>query len=154
MVQAAEVIPATKKGGSSTHRRRRLLTTLIVVGLLLAAFGIFAVSFVASYQPLQADPGGAPSGVTGNVQNLGSYLPPGNADPTDFVAYLAPPTKTTDSSTSAFTIENREYFPVTVEEVGGLGGAPLRQISVRIGSGSDFGTSPPSQPATHPFRPF
>ena len=140
--------------GGRPPRRGGLWWLWLILGLsvLVVAFGAFAGVFIANYQPLQADPGGANAGVFGDVQNVGSFLPPGE-DTKLFVGYLAP-YQDGKYIELGFTIINREYFPVTVEQIGGVGGEPLRQVSVRVGSDHDFGTTPPSIPATHPFRPF
>ncbi len=152
MVRTATELPSVMRDIDRPRRRRRWAPVVVAaLGVLAVAFGIFAATFVASYQPLQADPGGANSGVTGPVRKLGSFQPPGDRRP--FVAYLAP-YRDGRVIGLGFTIVNREWFPVTVLQIGGSGGDPLRQLSVGIGSDRDFGTSPPSQPATSPFRPF
>jgi hypothetical protein len=146
MVQTKEAVgpPTSPVMGRSPRRRRWGIRTAAAIIALLVAFGIFAAVFVSSYQPLQVDAGGVASGVTGSVQNLGSFLPPKGDRPAPFVAYLAP-YQDGQVISLGFTVINREWFPVTVQQIGSPGGSPLQQLSVRIGSDPD---------ATAAFTPF
>jgi hypothetical protein len=131
--------------GRSSRRCGWGIGTAIAFISLLVAFGIFAGVFVSSYQPLQLDAGGVVSGVTGNVQNLGSFLPPEGDRPPPFVAYLAP-YQEGQVINLGFTVINREWFPVTVQQIGSPGGEPLQLLSVR------FGTDPSDTAAFSPFE--
>ena len=89
-MQASQAVSSVARSRGRVRTRAWALGAAIGVAALLLGFATFAAFFVASYQPLEADPGGANSGVYGDVQKVGSFLPPGSAYPKPFVAYLAP----------------------------------------------------------------
>jgi hypothetical protein len=142
------------EGSAAPVRTRRRLAIAATAGIVLVlALAIGAGWFLSSYQPLSAGPGGLRPGVTGNVRNVGSFLPPSSGDSAPFVAYQAP---YQDGQVIGlrFTVANGEAFPVTVEQIGfgGPSWSVLRQLSVQVGS---LLNAPGPAPAHFtPFRPF